>query len=486
VLAVSGADDDAPKLANERYAISKKLGEGGQAATFDAVDKLHGRAVVLKRFRVRGATSWKEVELAEREAHVLASIEHPNLPRYVEHFEERGELWLVTEKIEGESLAAKKQRRAGFRVADVERFLGDARDALAYLHGRAPPIVHRDIKPGNVIARPDGSFAIIDFGSVRDRLKPTGGSTVVGTFGYMAPEQFQGRAMPASDVYAVGVTALVMLTGQEPEELPHKGLAIDVAAALKGLPVRPELVRALERMTSPDPDARAPRVPELGARAAKKAEPAPRREGRRGEIDHAAAAMADLADELREKRNALKDELKARRRAAHDGRRAAREEQRSIRRDERRVRRLGRGLRFWDGRGLPPLLRALFTLGLAIAELGVRIATGLVVPAALTLLSIVFGAKLREAARGVSVAGKRAAIVVKYTRRVLQGRVPVRIAVGPAPSDPADDVQRAWGRARIDDAPPPRVRVGAPSSWSDDDEAEAESDAAAAERARRR
>jgi serine/threonine protein kinase len=305
VLAVSGADDDAPKLANERYAISKKLGEGGQAATFDAVDKLHGRAVVLKRFRVRGATSWKEVELAEREAHVLASIEHPNLPRYVEHFEERGELWLVTEKIEGESLAAKKQRRAGFRVADVERFLGDARDALAYLHGRAPPIVHRDIKPGNVIARPDGSFAIIDFGSVRDRLKPTGGSTVVGTFGYMAPEQFQGRAMPASDVYAVGVTALVMLTGQEPEELPHKGLAIDVAAALKGLPVRPELVHALEQMTSPDPDARAPRVPELGARAAKKAEPAPRREGRRSEIDHAAAAMADLADELREKRNAL-------------------------------------------------------------------------------------------------------------------------------------------------------------------------------------
>ena len=93
---------------------------------------------MLKRFRVRGATSWKEVELAEREAKVLASIEHENLPRYVEHFEEGGELWLVTEKIAGESLAEKKQRRAGFRVADVERFLADAGAARGYLHVAAP------------------------------------------------------------------------------------------------------------------------------------------------------------------------------------------------------------------------------------------------------------------------------------------------------------------------------------------------------------
>ena len=70
--------------------------------------------------------------------------------------------------------------------------LGDIAEALRYLHGRAPAVVHRDIKPGNIIRRSDGSYTLVDFGAVRDRLKPEGGSTVVGTFGYMAPEQFPG------------------------------------------------------------------------------------------------------------------------------------------------------------------------------------------------------------------------------------------------------------------------------------------------------
>src|SRR5262249_28224993 len=115
--------------------------------------------------------------------------------------------------------------------------------------------------PSNVIRRRDGSFAIIDSGAVRDRLKITG-STVVGTFGYMAPEQFQGRAMPQSDVYAAGTTALAMLTGKEPEDLPHKGLAVDVEAAL-GPRARPELVRVLKDMVEPDPDKRASRIAPL-------------------------------------------------------------------------------------------------------------------------------------------------------------------------------------------------------------------------------
>jgi len=243
-----------------RYAILGKLGEGGQATTFAAVDKAMGGQVTVKRFRVRGASSWKEVELAEREAKVLANVHHPNLPVYVDHFEEGGCLYLVTQHIEGETVAA---LRAAGRVSqdEVISFLADAASALEYLHSRTPPLVHRDIKPSNVIRRPDGSFAIIDFGAVRDRLKVTG-STVVGTFGFMAPEQFQGRAMPASDVYAVGATAIAMLTGQEPEELPHKGLAIDVETALSGR-ADPAMIRALASMVEPDPDRRAQSIKPL-------------------------------------------------------------------------------------------------------------------------------------------------------------------------------------------------------------------------------
>ncbi|MCK6592062.1 MAG: serine/threonine protein kinase, partial [Polyangiaceae bacterium] len=263
-------------LRSGRYAVIRVLGEGAQAATLEAVDKKDGRLVAIKRFRVRGAKSWKEVELAEREARVLASIEHPLMPRYVEHFEEGGELFLVTEKIEGENLLSIRKRGVRTTEAEVVRFLRDAASALDYLHGLNPPVVHRDIKPSNVMRRPDGSYALIDFGSVRDRMKPEGGSTVVGTFGYMAPEQFQGRAMPVSDVYAAGATALSMLTGLEPEDLPHKGLAIDVKASV-GAGVSPALVSALSAMLEPDPDKRAVKIGPLlaGIGVFSKAAPAP-------------------------------------------------------------------------------------------------------------------------------------------------------------------------------------------------------------------
>ena len=93
-------------LRSGRYAIIGELGSGSQADTLDAIDLSNGRAVAIKRFQVRGAKSWKDVELAEREARVLSTLSHPNLPVYVEHFEEDGALYLVMEKIEGETLAS--------------------------------------------------------------------------------------------------------------------------------------------------------------------------------------------------------------------------------------------------------------------------------------------------------------------------------------------------------------------------------------------
>src|SRR6185436_4852982 len=179
-----------------------------QGTTFDGVDQNTGAPVAIKRFVVKGSQSWKDVELAEREATVLASLSHPSLPAHVDHFEENGALYLVMQKIEGESIASLTKRGGMLSQEDVMRFLSDAAAVLDYLHRRSPPVIHRDINPKNVIRRPDGSFAIVDFGAVRDKLKPEGGSTVVGTFGYMATEQFQGRALPASDVYSVGATAI--------------------------------------------------------------------------------------------------------------------------------------------------------------------------------------------------------------------------------------------------------------------------------------
>lgn len=274
-------------LRGDRYVIDGTLGEGSQATTFSAYDRLEGRYVAIKRFEVRGAKSWKDVELAEREANVLGSLSHPKLPKYMEHFEEDGALYLVMEKIEGVTLKSLMKSGSKLGERDIERLLHDLGEICAYLHGRAPPIVHRDIKPGNVIRRPDGSFALVDFGAVRDRLRPEGGSTVVGTFGYMAPEQFQGRASPASDWYAIGATCLAAWTGEEPEKLPHRGLKIDVRASLPQTR-NSALASTINALLEPDPDAR--RLPRAdsadpGKRESKRTKPerSPRREGKRDE-----------------------------------------------------------------------------------------------------------------------------------------------------------------------------------------------------------
>lgn len=261
-------------LKDGRYTLVRKLGDGAQGTTFEAVDAREGRLVAIKRFEVRGARAWKDVELAEREARVLASISHPMLPTYIDHFEEGGSLYLVMEKIEGESLAALRKRGARFTEADAVRLLRDASAALGYLHEASPAIVHRDLKPGNVIRKPDGGYAFVDFGAVRDRLKAEGGSTVVGTFGFMAPEQFQGRAQPSSDVYGIGATIVAMLSGIDPEDLPHKGLRIDVAAALRGR-ASDELIATLAAMTDPDPDTRPSRIPKVGEAPARIERPDP-------------------------------------------------------------------------------------------------------------------------------------------------------------------------------------------------------------------
>jgi protein kinase-like protein len=386
---------DAGTLQNGRYVLLEPIGEGAQGRTFDGVDKREGRPVAIKRFDVRGATSWKDVELAEREARVLQSLSHPKLPAYVDHFEEDGALYLVMEKIEGESLGAYRRRGGAMGQEEVLRLLGDASDVLDYLHARTPPVIHRDLKPGNVIRRPDGSFAFVDFGAVTGRLRPKGGSTVVGTFGYMAPEQVQGRALAASDVYAVGATAIAMLTGSEPEDLPHRGLMIDVRQALAatgGVETWSggRLAVVLERMLEPDPDRRASRIAPLLAEPSTW-ERGPRRGNSRESRD---PAYAD---------------------------RDSRHAQRRARREARRVERAARRGARWRGSAGHPfpwparlVLAILFTVGIV----AVSLATQVVVPLVLRVLSLFFAHRaLTRAAQAVGHAGEVAVGGMRASRQ---------------------------------------------------------------------
>ena len=114
--------------------------------------------------------------------------------------------------------------------------------------------MHRDIKPTNIVRAPDGKIAIVDFGGVLEAARDKGGSTIVGTYGYMAPEQLHGQVTPAADIYSLGATIVALAGGIEPEDVARKGLRMDLD---RHLPTIDDGLRAaLTAMTDPDPDKR--------------------------------------------------------------------------------------------------------------------------------------------------------------------------------------------------------------------------------------
>ncbi len=207
---------------------------------------------------LRTANDWKCLDLFERECRVLRSLHHPAFSRYLDHFEERGGFYLVMERVHGESLQDRRARGVRMTEADISRLLAELGAVLQMLHGLRPAAIDRDIKPNNLVRRPDGAVALVDFGAVRDVLRAEGGSTVAGTFGYMAPEQLQGRALAQTDIYGLGATAVALLTGIEPEQMPHRGLRMNLSSLQASDPLKAVLARMLE----PDPDLRARTVPE--------------------------------------------------------------------------------------------------------------------------------------------------------------------------------------------------------------------------------
>jgi hypothetical protein len=293
---------------------------------------------------------------------------------------------------------------------------------------------------------------------------------VVGTFGYMAPEQFQGRALQASDVYAVGATALSLVTGREPEDLPHRGLAIDVRAAL-GSGAEPWLVRALSAMLDPDPDKRATRVPAPGSgrRASTNSErPSPPRPTARAS-DASTDDWRELRDRGRETRRQIREES---RRLRHEIKQQVREETRRARRLARSIEHQHRNAwhdhgsidRHRRGFGGPPLL--ILILALTAARIGVWALFRFFLPTLLFALSIPFGRPLRRAAFRVRELGVNGDRGLSHALDVVRGR-----ALGSEIETQGEEI------ADIDGNSPTRTRVpNAPARVDADVETELDDD----------
>jgi serine/threonine protein kinase len=214
----------------ERYQLQTRLGINGVRETWLIQDLQQTGNWVLKLLYFGGDTHWQDLKLMEREAKTLQALQNPGIPRYSDAFwTERPEgnyFCLLQQYIPGINLAEQLQRGERYDPEKRERLTRAMLDILQYLHAQSPPVVHRDIKPSNILVGDDGRFYLIDFGAVQAQVTGRGTMTVVGTFGYMPPEQFLAQSVPASDLYALGATLLNLATGIDPAEMPRKGMKI--------------------------------------------------------------------------------------------------------------------------------------------------------------------------------------------------------------------------------------------------------------------
>jgi serine/threonine-protein kinase len=210
---------NAGDVLQNRYRIVRQVGQGGFGAVYRAWDLSLKLPVAVKENLDAGPTAQRQFE---QEAILLAGLSHPGLPRVTDHFVVPGQgQYLVMEFIEGKSLGDLLAERGGpLSEAEALPWLRQLGDALEYLHSRTPPVIHRDIKPQNVIVA-DGRAVLVDFG-ISKRFDPHQTTTIGAraiTPGYSPPEQYgTGKTDARSDIYALGATFYTLLTGQEPPE----------------------------------------------------------------------------------------------------------------------------------------------------------------------------------------------------------------------------------------------------------------------------
>jgi serine/threonine protein kinase len=215
-------------LLKRRYRVIQTIGQGGMGAVHGAEDTLLGNRLVavkeMSQGNMYGQQAQNAVESFQREAHLLAGLQHPNLPSIHDYFEEAGRWYLVMSFIQGETLAdyldhAQDQRLS---LEETLRIGQTLCHVLNYLHTHQPPIIFRDLKPSNIMRSSEGHIYLIDFGIAR-HFKPgqVKDTSNYGSMGYAPPEQY-GRAQTTerSDIYSLGATLYECLSGYDPSQSP--------------------------------------------------------------------------------------------------------------------------------------------------------------------------------------------------------------------------------------------------------------------------
>ncbi len=246
------------QLVGERYRPLSLLGKKSGRKTLLAEDSETNAKVVIKLLTFGEDFNWDDLKLFEREAETLRSLDHPAIPKYLNYFDvetpkSKG-FALVQSYLEAQSLDVQVKAGRRFSEEELEQIAQQLLDILEYLHSRQPAVIHRDIKPSNILltdrtAHSVGQVSLVDFGSVQTLAAREGGTiTVVGTYGYMPPEQFGGRAVPASDLYSLGATLIYLASGMHPADLPQDELRLEFEEFVQ---LSPKMVVWLKTLVEP-------------------------------------------------------------------------------------------------------------------------------------------------------------------------------------------------------------------------------------------
>ena len=213
-------------LVDGKYKILNKVGQGGMSVVYLAMNEKANKQWAVKEVRKDGVLDFEAVKQGlVAETDILKRLSHPNLPSIIDVIDTEESFIIIMDYIQGNSLNKALEEYGAQPQENVIEWAKQLCDVLGYLHSRTPPIIYRDMKPANIMLKPDGNVMLIDFGTAREyKEKNLADTTCLGTVGYAAPEQFggMGQTDARTDIYCLGATLYHLVTGMNPCEPPYE------------------------------------------------------------------------------------------------------------------------------------------------------------------------------------------------------------------------------------------------------------------------
>lgn len=213
-------------LVDGKYKILSKVGQGGMSVVYMVINEKANKTWAVKEVRKDGVLDFEAVKQGlVAETDILKKLSHPNLPSIIDVIDNDDSFIIIMDYIQGNSLNKALKEYGAQPQEYVIEWAKQLCDVLGYLHSRKPPIIYRDMKPSNIMLKPDGNVTLIDFGTAREfKEKNLADTTCLGTVGYAAPEQFggMGQTDARTDIYCLGATLYHLVTGCNPSEPPYE------------------------------------------------------------------------------------------------------------------------------------------------------------------------------------------------------------------------------------------------------------------------